>query len=122
MLSDAELDALRATHGKIQAVRYNGNTLVFRKPTRAQVKAHAMALDNPQERPFADEQLARQTVVYPTREKFASLLEEFPYLTRNEKVGKALGVLCGILEEEEEKDLGSVSSGSGAPQGNTPAA
>ena len=102
-LTVEQVDAMRAAHGRVKHIVYNGHDIVFRKPKRFEVQQHAMKLEEPAQRPFADEQLAQLLVVYPSREKFIELLEEYPYLIRNDQIGGALAKLTGLVQDEEAK-------------------
>jgi hypothetical protein len=129
MLSEERLMALEAEHKKIKHVVYNGVDLVFRKPKRSECREHAAKLEDPAQKPDADDQLAQQIIVQcgiaegpmNARAAFLALLDEYPYLTKSAAVGNALGKLTGVLQDEDAKSYGSKSTGNAAPPINTPA-
>jgi hypothetical protein len=122
MLTDDEIDALRLKHGRIKHLTYNGLEMVFAKPTRAQIQMHASALEDPQRKPFADEELARLLVKVPDRETFNRFVEEYPYAVKSRAIGTALNQLVGLIEDDEAKPWGSASMPNGSPHATTPAA
>lgn len=79
-LTQQQLDELEATHGRIAHVRSKQGEweVVFRKPTRAEYKQYRARHHNPMQVADAQEILARQTVVYPSKEAFDALLEVWP--------------------------------------------
>lgn len=128
MLSEEELVALKAQHGRIKYVVYNGVDLVFRKPKRAECQAYMMKReDGGSAKVAADEQLAQQIVVrcgdetdaLKCRQAFLALLEEYPLLVNERSVGGAIGQLAGITQDDDLKNVGSTSKTSGAPQTTT---
>jgi hypothetical protein len=121
MLTEEQLAEYATKFPRCKHVVFNDLEMIFRKPTRAEVAMHATALEDTQQKPFADEQLARCIVVYPDRNAFASILEEYPYLPRSTVVGTAMMKLLGLIQDSEAKSYGSASKGSGSPPANTPA-
>ena len=63
-IGEQHLAELEAKYKRIKVVEYNGHTLIFRAPTRAEAKQHAAKLENPQSKTDADEQLAQATVIH----------------------------------------------------------
>lgn len=113
-ISEEQIEALRKQYSRIKYVNYNGVELVFRKPHRHECQDHAMKLENPAQKIVADEQLAQLLVVQcgpaegiKAKEAFLALLDDFPYLVRNEAVGSALAKLTGVVQDEEAKNYGS---------------
>lgn len=109
-ITEEHLAELQKQHGRVKHVVYNGVDLVFRRPKRVECQQHAVKLDNPQEKAVADEQLAQLLVVQcgekvgpDAKVSFLALLDEYPYLTKNPKIGGALAKLTGVVEEEEVK-------------------
>ena len=114
------LAALEKQHRKVAHVQYNGHDLVFRRPTRAEAAYYREQIDSQSsksERAAADEHLAQSVVVQvddvlsdgtPTgqvrvREAFNALLEEHPLMCMAAPVGRTLGKLTGILQEDTVK-------------------
>lgn len=121
-ITEEQLTALEQAHGKIKHVEYNGHDIVFRKPKRVEVTEHATKLERGgPEKIGADEHLAKQIVVHcdgeeGTAARFAlvALIEEFPYLARNEKIGMAIGKLVGVVEDLDAKTYGTNLTGKGS--------
>lgn len=112
-ISDEHLAELERQHGRIKHVVYNGVDIVFRKPKKHECQLHAAALENPQQKPGADEELAKWLVVQVGAAKdreaktaLASLIEEYPYMVRNEAIGGALARLTGVVQDEHAKTYG----------------
>ncbi len=119
-ITDEHLRELEKQHRKVAHVAYNGHDLVFRRPTRAEAAMYREQIDSQSskaERAAADEHLAQVVVVQvddvvgdgtPTgqarvRETFNALLEEHPLLCMAAPIGRTLGRLTGILQEETQK-------------------
>lgn len=127
-MTDEQLAGLQAKHGRIKHVIYNGTDLVFRKPKRVECQMHAAKLEaGGPEKASADEQLAQLLIVVcgekqdtEAKRAFLDLLDEYPYLVRNEKVGGALAKLTGVTQDDEAKIYGSASTGSATPHTSTP--
>lgn len=114
MLTQEQLDELETKHGRIAHIR--GKTpaptaknpspqcpweVVFRKPKGTDYKYFRKLAHNPATVSDAQEWLARATVVYPSREAFDALLEDYPGIP--EIAAKPLGELAGFAVEEAEK-------------------
>lgn len=127
-LSEEQLNAHRAKHGRIKHVEYNGVDLVFRKPSRAEVKIHQRARENPQEKTDADEHLAQALVIQCgkavggdlAREAFLQLLDEYPYACESQAIGHAIAKLSGLMLDEEAKTSAKPSMPNGASPTATP--
>ncbi len=109
-ITEEHLAELGRQHGRVKHVVYNGVDLVFRKPKRVECQQHAAKLESPAEKVVADEQLAQLLIVEcgdksgpEAKVAFLALLDDFPYLTKNPKIGGALAKLTGVVEEEEVK-------------------
>jgi hypothetical protein len=110
MIPAADLKALTERYGRIKHVTYNGNDLVFRKPSRAEVQQHRKNA-NGADKESADEQLSQVLIVRvngitepeSAREAFLNLLDEWPYLTASPDVGRAVCVLSGLVQDESLK-------------------
>jgi len=81
MLEETQLESLKERHGEIFLVEIlEGETLAFRRPSRAEYKRFkAQALDD-HKRIEADEQLVRSVVVYPEGAELEALLDRKPAL------------------------------------------
>ncbi len=132
MVSDEDLSALKAKHGRVKHVVFNGIDLIFRKPSRAECQAYMMKREEGgASKIAADEQLAQQIVIrcgapaetsIRAREAFLALLEDYPLLVNEKNVGGAIGQLAGIVQDDELKIVRSTSTDSGAPQTPTQSA
>lgn len=103
MLTQAEVEALEATHKRVAHLKGTGDAweVVLRKPTRAEYKRFRAMSHNPAQVAEAQEILARSTVVYPSKEAFDALLEDWPGIP--EACGKAFTELSGIAHQEDVK-------------------
>lgn len=115
MLTEARLAELETRYGRIGVVPYNGHMVVFRRPSREDIRAHRRKQDSPSERPDSMDQLAQMTIIAfddlddPTaaRVHFTSVfLEEFPLATGNSRFVNCLSVLSGVVEEEDAAAMG----------------
>lgn len=128
---DARLEALRVKYGKIGAVTFSGHVLVFKKPTRDQVREYRRKKDSDAEKMDAMDQLAQATIVAFDREEdviqarttfTTSFLEAYPLAISNPKFAGCLSALAGLIEEEDAKDLGKGVSVRSAPPKTSPKA
>jgi hypothetical protein len=128
-MNDEKIEALRVKYGKVGAVDYNGHTLVFRKPTRENVRDYRRKKDDAIEKMDAMDQLAQATIVAfddeedPNRARTiftTSFLEDYPLAISNPKFVGCLSALAGLLEEEDEKDLGKGVSVKSVRRGSLP--
>lgn len=103
MLSDDQIKELEAKHKRVARCGAVGGEweVVFRAPNRAEYKRFRAAINNPNTAPDAQEQLARQCVVYPSREAFDALLEEWPAIP--EACSKAFSRLMGLAVDDDVK-------------------
>ncbi len=118
MLSEETIEALKATHGRVKYVVYNGVDLVFRKPKRAECQAYMIKREGGgAEKVAADEQLAQVIVVHcngateikDARIAFLALLDDYPLLVNEKSVGGAIGQLAGIVQDDDLKGVGTHS-------------
>jgi hypothetical protein len=102
-LSPEKISELEATHKRIAHVRdIDGEwEVVYRRPSRAEYRRFRSSINDPQQSADATEQLARSLVVYPSREAFDALLEEWPAIP--EGSSKALLRLMGTATTQEGK-------------------
>jgi hypothetical protein len=114
-LSDAQLDELKLKHGKIAVIDYEGHQVVFRKPTRDNVREYRRQRESDSEKHLAMESLAQftlvafdgETDVNKARTLYTSVfLEEFPFFVNVPRVMGALSILGGMVESEEAAALG----------------
>lgn len=101
-----ELEALhgRIAHLKSKTVDDKGNhawEIVLRKPSRPEYKQFRAQSHNPNQIAEAQEILARKTVVYPSREEFDVMLDDWPALP--EACGESFKLLTGLAVAEDVK-------------------
>lgn len=102
MLTEDQIKELEAAHRRVAHVYARDQwEVVFRAPTRAEYKRFRSEINNPNTSADAQEKLARTCVVYPTREAFDALLEEWPAIP--EACSKAFSRLMGLTAEEDVK-------------------
>jgi len=130
-INEAQLEALRVKYGKIGIVEYNAHTLVFRKPTREQVREYRRKKDSDAEKMDAMDQLAQVTLLAfdaesdpdKARTTFTrQFLDDYPLAISNPKFVAVLSALAGLIEEEDAKDLGKGASVRGARPSTSPTA
>lgn len=130
-MDETKIEALRAKYGKVGVLAYSGHEIVFRRPSRTDAREYRRKLNEPLEKPDALEQLAQVMVVafdgeedvIRARTNFTgSFLEEFPLAVSNPKIAGLIGALAGLVEEEDEKDLGKGVTVRSAPRSTSPTA
>lgn len=114
-LTQEQIDALEATHKRIAHLRSKHTVkgpdgklvpeweVVFRKPTRAEHKRFRGMIHDEGQKADATEALARTLVVYPTREAFDALLEDYPGIADGKEMGQAIMSLSGMAAETDAK-------------------
>lgn len=102
-LTPEKLSELEAAHKRIATVRGRGNTwtVVLRKPSRAEYKQFRSRLNDDRMKADAQEALVRSLCVYPSREAFDVLLEEWPAIP--EAASEAVLHLMGMVTEADLK-------------------
>lgn len=109
-MNEEQAKALETKHRKIAIVSWEGNEVVFRKPSRDEWHAYQRRRANPVEAPAAIETHAQITLVSingitdirQARERFTNeFLEDFPGFCNAPEVGAALSALAGTAQEEE---------------------
>jgi len=113
-LSDEQIEALRVKYGRVGHVEHEGHQLVFRRPTREQVKEYRRKEDSPSEKPDRVDQLAQQTIVafdgieetIACRTAFLAFLDEYPMVADSPRLQTVLTVLAGGQEAESARILG----------------
>ena len=125
MLNDEQVEGLRIKYGKVAVVDYRDHQLVFRRPSRDNMRDYRRKQDSPSERADALDQLAQLTIVafddetdgVRCRTAFLAFLDEFPAFTSHPKPMAAIAALSGLVEQEDEATLGKgVSIRSSAPK------
>lgn len=115
MLDEAKLDELQRQYGKIGTVEFSGHVVVFRKPSRTDVREYRRMQGSDAERPDAMDRLAQATIVAfddvtdpnAARTLFTgSFLVEFPMAVSHGRFAACLSVLAGLVEAEDAEDLG----------------
>jgi hypothetical protein len=102
-ITEEKIAELESTHKRVAVVTCAEGEwqVAFRKPSRAEYKRFRSSINDPQLSADATEQLARTLVVYPSREAFDALLEEWPAIP--EASSKALLRLMGMATALEGK-------------------
>ena len=102
-LSKEEIASLESTHKRVAHIigRNGAWEVVLRKPTRAEYKRFRSMLHNDAQKADATESLARTCVVYPSREAFDSMLDEYPAI--GDAAGGVLGELVGFTADQMGK-------------------
>lgn len=115
MLPEEKIEELRAKHGRIKVIVFNGWTLVIRAPQRKEVQDHMLKANDPAQKPFADEQLLQLIVECvatkdgriaegpAARPVFLEMLSRWPYISHSPTFSGPVGKLAGLVEDEEEK-------------------
>jgi hypothetical protein len=128
-LSEDQLDGLRATYKKIAIIEFNDHVLVFRRPTRDECHAYRVKTQSPETKADANEQLCQSLIVafdtdtnvVSARTHFTTVfLEEVPMFAAGPKVWAALGALMGLVEEEDQVDMGKGVTIKPLPRPRTP--
>ena len=102
-LTQQQIDELEEKWKRIAHLKAKGGEweVVFRKPTRGEYRRFKAQINDPNQQSDAAEQLARVLVVYPSREAFDALLEDWPAIP--EAASKAFLTLAGMSVEAEGK-------------------
>lgn len=102
-LTDSDIEALRAKHGRVVHVRYNGYDFVFRKPNASEAQMYRTSpMDTGEDRHQAMASLAQFIVVHPSVIQFNDLLDEYPFMLSNEGVQDAISKAMGVREEKKD--------------------
>ena len=103
MLTSEQLAELQKLHGRIEHLKGAGDAweCVFKKPDRGAWKRFRQLASKPDTQSEAQEMLALACVVYPSREAFDSLLNDYPAIP--EACAGRLGALAGIALDESSK-------------------
>ena len=103
LLTDKQLEDLESQYGRIGHVVgfRQAWEVVFRKPTRAEYKMFRSNASNDAKKADATEILCRATVVYPSKQEFDALLDDFCGIC--EASTPVLMELCGLKAEEMGK-------------------
>jgi hypothetical protein len=112
MIPEEQLAALAAKYPRMKVVRYNGHDLVFRSPTKLDMRPWQIAMQDPSQKPFADDALAQKIVACvdgvdgpaeAVRSAYNALTDLYPLLVNSTGVQDAIAKLTGIVEEDAEK-------------------
>lgn len=102
VLTEEAIKELETTHKRVAHLHDVGGEweIVLRKPTRPEYK-HFRAMINGAQASDAQEMLVRKLCVYPDRETFDALLEDWPGIP--EACGAAIKSLTGMSASEDLK-------------------
>lgn len=102
-IPDDQAAELRAKYGenKLVAASAYGHTVVMRKPSQTQWTWLRQISFDEKKKPFAAEELFKQCVVWPSREKVNAMLDEYPALGDN--FGNVLVDYLGMNEKARVK-------------------
>lgn len=128
MLEEKDLGQLEKQHDKIGIIEWEGHQLVFRKPTRDDIRSYRLKVDNPAQKPDALDQLAGVAIIafdgiqdaIRAREMFLLFLDEYPMWSAAPKVQNVFFQLTGAVEVEDEQNLGKGATVRRAHRKNTP--
>lgn len=104
VISQEKLLELEAKHGRIGVVTHPDGkswTVVLRKPRRAEYKMFRAHSNDPRRAPDAQENLIKQTCVFPDAAGLEALLEDWPGIP--EACGRTLIELAGMSGLEQGK-------------------
>ena len=102
-IPEADAAELRAKYGEnklVEASAYD-HTVVLRKPSQAQWTWLRQISFDDKKKPFAAEELFKQCVVWPSREKVQAMLDEYPAIGDN--FGNVLVDYLGMNEKARVK-------------------
>ena len=114
MLDDAGLESLRVRYGgRVGVVDWSGHQIVFRKPTREDIREFRRKGGTAEE-PDRVDQLSQVMLVafdgevdlVKARTMYLGFLSEYPLFTSGAKCSAAINALSGIVEVESEAALG----------------
>jgi SH3-like domain-containing protein len=86
-----------------QKVLFNGQTLIFRNPTRQEYKQFRQIYDADGQESAAYAALAGTLSAIPSPSEWEALLEEYPGAGNNVSVITTLNILTGITSKETAK-------------------
>lgn len=103
LITQEKLEELEAKYVRIAHIIGKNQSweVVFRKPTRQEYKMFRSNAGNDAKKADATEILCRSLVIYPTREQFDALLEDFPAIC--EASSPVLMDLCGLSVDQSGK-------------------
>ena len=103
MLTDEQIAEYEAAHKRVARVRDKNDAweVVLRKPSRAEYKQFRAMAHNSAQVADANELLVRKCCVFPAREAFDLLLEDWPGIP--EACGEAIRSLCGLSAADDVK-------------------
>jgi hypothetical protein len=114
MLNEEQIEAFVTRYGKVGIVDWSGHQLVFRRPTRQDIREYRRKSDSIAEKEDALDQLAQVTMVAfdgeqepaAARAAFLAFLNEYPAFTSGTRCSMTLNALSGLVEEEASQDMG----------------
>ena len=129
-LDDVQLEVLRVQYKKIAVIDWEGHQLVFRRPTRDEIRDYWQRKDSTSEASNALDLYSQVTIAAfdGNTDRAAcriaytdSFLEAVPAFTRSGKAAVAFAHLMGLVEEDASVDLGKGVRVLSAPPRSTPA-
>lgn len=99
----ADIEALKAKHGRIFSLEVQGDTFIAKNPTRDVWKRFRAQIMDESKRVIAPENLVLACIVDPSGPELDALLEQKPGLV--ETLSKALSESAGATGDAEKKAL-----------------
>lgn len=99
----ADIEALKAQHGKIFSLEVAGETFIAKNPSRDVWKRFRAQIMDEGKRVIAPENLVRSCIIDPPTDALDALLEQKPGLV--ESLSKALAESAGATGDAEKKAL-----------------
>ena len=129
-LSDQDHETIRARVGRTGTINFGGHELVFRRPTRLDVRDYRRKQDTAAEKPDALDQIAQISLVafdgeqdlVRARMAFLGFLDAFPLFTSGPAFMTVFSVLTGLVEAEDSDEMGKGVRVRSAPPRSTPTA
>lgn len=113
-LTETDYDRLETQHGRIGVVHWDGCQLVWRKPTREEVRAFRAQIESPSEKTNAHDLASQVTMLAFNGEQDATkarllygmFLADYPDFTSSAKYRVVFNQLFGRVEADDVIDLG----------------
>lgn len=127
MLDEQSQEVLRGRYGAVATVDFNGHQLVFRRPSRDEVREFRRKERSPAEADDAVDYVSQLTMVafdgeadpMKARVAYGAFLQDHPRFTESTKFRIAFNLLSGRVEREDIADMGKGVSVRLGPPGRT---